>query len=252
MDGVLWKDNTPIIDLPRAFKEIESLGCLALLATNNSMLSRQDYVIKLQNFGVNISEKQIYNSGYATAAYLKRRFPSGGSVFVVGEPGLVKSMEAAGFSVGERNAVAVVVGIDRHITYNKINTAMRLVRAGSVFIGTNPDKTFPTPDGIAPGAGSIIAAVETACEKEPVIIGKPSPIIFEMAIREHNLLPHETLMVGDRLDTDILGGQRAGCKTALVLSGITCAEDIHNWQPQPDIISDNLQSLLELLSTWKR
>jgi 4-nitrophenyl phosphatase len=125
-----------------------------------------------------------------------------------------------------------------------------LIRRGIPFFFTNPDRTFPTPEGIIPGAGAILAALETATDVSPIIAGKPGTTLFDFALERLGTLPQETLVVGDRLETDILGGQRAGCKTALVLSGIATQEEANAWQPYPDLVINELSDLLKALDEY--
>ncbi len=186
MDGVLWRDQTPIGDLPAAFAAISERGLLLTAATNNATRSADDYAQRLQNLGVTIDPAQIITSAEATALTLARRLPSGGRVFVVGEQGTASCLKDAGFQpvmdpTDEGEVVAVVAGMDRAFTYEKLRVASRHVREGALFYGTNPDATFPTPDGLVPGSGTIIAAIATAAEIQPTIIGKPSPLMFQMA-----------------------------------------------------------------------
>jgi 4-nitrophenyl phosphatase len=253
LDGVLWRGEKPIVNIPQVFKKISDLKIKAILVTNNSTLTQQQFKEKLFRLGAELDPDQIFNSSLATALYLKKHFPVGAKVFAVGEAGLIDSIKEAGFLVNESNeeAQAVVAGIDYSFNYSKLNIAMRLIRKGALFVGTNPDHTFPSPEGLNPGAGSILAAIQTASDTNPIIIGKPSPVLFQMAIEHHHLQPENVMMVGDRLDTDILGGQRAGLYTALVLSGVTVREEAEKWEPQPDIIVPNLEVLLDVLESGK-
>lgn len=244
MDGVLWRGSQTLIDLPAAFKRIAELNLEVILATNNSTRSREQFVEKFSGLGVQLEPHQIINSALATVHILKKRFPSGGPVFIVGESGLVETLEAHGFYPAEENVLAVVAGIDRHLTYQKIAAAMHLIRAGAPFYGTNPDRTYPMPDRLIPGAGVVLAAIETATDIKPVIAGKPYPTMMEMAIEQLGLKPKEVLVIGDRLDTDIAGGQAAGCRTAVVLTGVSSREQAAAWKPSPDIITENLDTLL--------
>jgi 4-nitrophenyl phosphatase len=254
MDGVLWRGEQPIGDLLAVFSRIASLDLLAALATNNATLSARQYLQKLANFGVHLQPEQIVNSSQAAAHYLARRFPHGGAVYVVGEAGLVDTLAEQGFisqdsdgkpkPAGERQILAVVVGLDRSLDYHKLTAAARLVRAGAMFIGTNPDRTYPAPDGLVPGAGAILAAIEAATDVPPVIVGKPSPEMYTVALQRMGVKPGDALVVGDRLETDIVGGQQLGCRTALVLSGVTPVEAAGRWQPAPDWIAPDLTTLL--------
>jgi 4-nitrophenyl phosphatase len=144
--------------------------------------------------------------------------------------------------------MAVVAGMDREITYEKLRTATLLIRSGVPFIGTNPDKTFPIPGGFTPGTGAILAAIQAASDQEPVICGKPSPEMYWVALNRMNLTPTETLVVGDRAETDIIGAQAIGCRTALVLSGVTTAKQAKSWAPPPDIIAADLSEVLKRIS----
>jgi 4-nitrophenyl phosphatase len=243
MDGVLWKDKEAIIDLPLVFKIIRQEGLKFTLATNNSSRTPRQYQEKLRGFGVEVEINEIITSSMAAAHLLKKRFPAGGPVYLVGETGLTEGFAESGFFQSEEDPIAVVVGLDRQFTYAKLKAANQFIRKGAVFYGTNPDRTFPTPKEITPGAGSIIAAVEAACGMTPIIAGKPEPLMLQFALEKMNCLAEQTIQVGDRLDTDILGGFRAGCKTALVLSGISTQADLAEWEPKPDFVFPDFQSM---------
>jgi len=247
MDGVLWKGDELIAALPLIFTEIDRLGLGVILATNNSTLTSAQYIEKLRSFGVALENWQVINSAEATAQYLSVKFSQGGPVYVVGEIGLVESLEARGFTINDEEVLAVVAGLDRQLNYAKIDRAATLIRAGAKFIGTNPDRTFPSPGGLMPGAGTMLTAIEAASYVSPTIIGKPQPIIFELALDRLGVSPEEALMVGDRLETDIAGGQNIGCRVALVLSGVTNLDEAQAWRPKVDMIADDLAGLLNLL-----
>jgi 4-nitrophenyl phosphatase len=244
MDGVLWRDQQPIGDLPMIFSRIESLGLKVTLATNNATLSVESFREKLTGFGVRLELWQIINSAQAAANYLKIKFSLGGSVYVIGEEGLLAELARAGFYPGE-HPLAVIVGLDRKVTYAKIEMASHLIRSGVPFIATNPDRTLPTPDGLIPGAGAIVAAIEAATDIQPTIIGKPSPEIYRIAMQRMSSEPDTTLVVGDRLETDIAGAQKIGCQTALVLSGVSTREQAARWQPAPDYLAPDLSSVID-------
>ncbi len=247
MDGVLWRGETLIADLPPIFAEIERLGLGVIMATNNSTRTPADYLEKLRSYGVELEDWQVVNSAEATAQYLRTHYPQGGPVYVVGERGLVESLQAKGFRVDEQEALAVVAGMDRELDYKKIDRAAALIRAGAKFIGTNPDRTFPAPHGLTPGAGTMLAAIEAASYVSPTIIGKPKPFIFEIALERLGVKPEEALMVGDRLETDIAGAQNVGCPVGLVLTGVTNREDARAWQPEIDLIAEDLTDILRML-----
>ena len=248
MDGVLWRSTTPLGDLPLIFKTIQRLDLNVVMATNNATRTPQQYVEKLAGFGVAIQPWQVINSAMATANYLKENYPNGGNVFVVGEDALVQTLEAYGFKNNAEDPVAVVTALDRGISYQKLTQAALLIRSGVPFIGTNPDKSFPLPEGQAPGSGALLAALEAATDVSPLIMGKPQTAMFKLALERLGTSPQETLVVGDRLETDIAGAQNAGCPCGLVLSGVTTFEAGLIWQPAPDIIADDLTALLDSLA----
>jgi 4-nitrophenyl phosphatase len=247
MDGVLWRENSPIGDLPSIFSSFNHAGLKVLLATNNATRTPAQYMQKMASFGVHLEESQIINSSMGVAYLLKKRFPQGGPVYIMGEIGLTTALNAAGFYHSEEPGLAVIGSMDRDITFWKMKAATLLIRRGIPFYFTNPDRTFPTPEGIIPGAGAILAALETATDVTPIIAGKPGTTLFDFALERLGTLPQETLVVGDRLETDILGGQCAGCKTALVLSGIASQADADAWKPNPDLVIGELADLLKAL-----
>jgi 4-nitrophenyl phosphatase len=247
MDGVLWRDNQPIGDLSYIFQEFNRRGFRIALATNNATRSVKQYLEKLSRFGVVLENWQVINSSLAVASYLQKRFAAGGFVYVVGEDGLIQTLQEYGFMMSDQNVLAVVAGMDRTLTYGKLRTATLLIRSGAAFIGTNPDRTFPTPHGLVPGAGSILAALEAATDVQPIVVGKPFPEMYRFALDRLGCTPQETLVVGDRLETDIAGAQALGCRTALVLSGVTSQEEALKWSPQPDLVVADLANLLNFL-----
>lgn len=245
LDGVLWRDTQPLANLPALFRSIETQGLKVTLATNNATKSIAQYLEKLNGFGVRLDVQQVVNSADAVGFLLQERFPQGGPVFIVGESGLVQSLREKGFfPTDSQRPLAVIAGMDRQISYEKLAQASSWIRQGVWFIGTNPDATFPTPEGLIPGAGSILAALEVAGGQAPLIAGKPAPALFKLAMTRMNTQPEQTLVVGDRLETDIAGGQRAGCRTALVLSGVTSPAQAQAWTPAPDLIAPDITALI--------
>jgi 4-nitrophenyl phosphatase len=247
MDGVLWLDTQAIGDLPQIFARLAARGLQVLLATNNATRTIQQYVEKVASFGVALEPWQVVNSSQAAASYLQDRYPQGGGVFVVGMPALVETLSEAGFAHRDTDVLAVVGSMDRTVSYEKLKTATLLIRAGAHFVATNTDRTFPTPEGLAPGAGALLAALETASDVKPVVCGKPSPRMYEIAMQRMGLSPEETLVVGDRAETDIAGAQELGCPCALVLSGVTSPAQAAAWQPAPDWIEADLEAVVRRL-----
>jgi 4-nitrophenyl phosphatase len=249
MDGVLWKADAPIGDLPRIFARIRARGLKVAFATNNGSRTPTMYADRLAGFGVTVESWQVVTSSLALADLLARRFPSGGPVFAIGETGVLEALREKGFEplpVDDADkAIAVVMGLDRGINFDKMREATLLVRSGIPFYATNPDKTFPTPRGEIPGAGAWQAVVVTASGVEPIQAGKPGPALIELGRQRLGTPPGATLVVGDRIETDIAAGQAAGCPTALVLSGVSTLAQAQAWQPPIDCIAEDLAALVE-------
>lgn len=253
MDGVLWRDQTPIGDLGKIFQNLQYHNIKYAFATNNSTKSPTEYQNKLHRFGINVKEEQIITSATTLINLLKERFPDGGHVYILGENGLREALLKYGFHHSDRNVLAVVGGLDRQINYEKLKIATLLLQQEVDFYYTNADTTFPTPDGIIPGAGSILRALEVGSGRNAILAGKPKPKMFEIAMRKINASGESTLVIGDRLDTDILGGLEAKCLTAMVLTGISTLEDLKNSTYQPHLIFENLTDLVDYLihNNWK-
>lgn len=248
MDGVIWRGSEPIGNPTDILNRLSQAGFRFVFATNNATRTVDQYITKLSQFGVQVEPWQIVTSATATAAYLSELYPDGGTLFVIGEHGLIAALEEKHFSTGIEEPIAVVVGLDKGVTYQKLEAATLLIRQGLPFIVTNPDRTFPTPRGQVPGAGAILAALEAATDSRATIIGKPQPIMFQQALENLSISARQTLVVGDRLETDIAGGQAAGCHTALVLSGVSTEEMSRAWSPPPDLVLPDLASLVEYLT----
>jgi 4-nitrophenyl phosphatase len=248
MDGVLWKSEAPIGDLEAIFTRLDSLKLKYVFASNNATLSPDAYVQKLAGFKVRVNSEQVITSAICVANLISQKFPAGGPIYVIGESGLTLALQEKNFSMVSNaeagKAQAVVVGLDRQVNFEKVREATLLVNQGIPFYGTNPDKTYPTPQGDIPGAGAWISVISTATGIEPIYAGKPNPQIFEMALIRLGTSKNETLVVGDRLETDIAAGQAVGCLCALVLSGVSSRDEAEVWLPNPDMIADDLTQLL--------
>lgn len=244
MDGVLWKADHPIGDLPAIFKRIQQTGLKAIFATNNSTRTVDKYVERLHQFGIEADPEQIVTSSIAAAHLMKKRYPGGGPVFIVGETGLIDTLKSNGFYQQEENVLAVVAGMDTTATYAKLSQATLLIHAGAAFYATNPDSTFPTPRGPAMGAGGLIAAIEASSGVKPIIAGKPFTPMMDLVLEKLRLAPDEILVVGDRLNTDIQAGKNIGSITALVLTGISTREEAEALDSPPDIIAADFATLI--------
>lgn len=248
MDGVLYR-GTEVIPGTREFLQfLRGRGIRFTLATNNATRTPQQFVDKLASMGVLAEPGEILTSALATAGYLAEIAPSGARVFVVGQDGLRAAVRDKGFALVEENADYVVAGMDFTICYEDLAQASLQIRAGARFIGTNPDKTFPSERGILPGAGSLLAFLEAASGVEPIIVGKPETAMMEQAMALMDARPGDTAVLGDRLETDILAGRRAGLLTVLVLSGITDRDTLSGSEYQPDLIYDDVK---DLHAHWK-
>lgn len=247
MDGVLWNGDQPIGNLAEIFEAIDNKGIKYLFATNNSTRDVAQFLKKLTSFGISVTKEQVITSAIATATYMSENYQPGSVIFIIGEVGLTTALENNGFKISEQGAEAVVVGLDTKFDYNKLRTASLIIRAGKPLIATNPDLTIPSADGLVPGAGSIIAAVEAATGVSAIVIGKPEATMFTQALNILKTNPNETLVVGDRLATDIAGGIAANCMTALVLSGVENQESANASNIIADIVTSNLESLVEML-----
>lgn len=249
MDGVLWRGNDPLPGIPDIFPFLQQESIKYAFATNNSSRTPQMYVEKLGKFGIPAEVSQIVTSSTATAHYLGKTYSDKKNVYVIGQIGLITALEGQGFTVTKENVELVVAGYDFELTYEKLRLASHYIQDGAFFIGTNPDKSFPEPNGyVAPGAGSILAAIETATGLAPQIIGKPEPPMFKTALDFLGTPSTNTLMVGDRLETDIQGGLSVGMQTALVLSGISQRDDVEQSDTKPHAIYEDTA---DLLSQWQ-
>ncbi|MCY3907001.1 MAG: HAD-IIA family hydrolase [Anaerolineaceae bacterium] len=249
MDGVLWRGDVPLPGLVPFFSLLRERELPWVLATNNSSKSRQDYVRKLAAMGVpDVPTRNIVTSGTATAAWLRRRYEAGTRLHVFGGDGLRDELRNAGFCVADSDVVAVVAGLNRNFNYQDLQLASDLIRNGACFVGTNPDTTFPAANGVAPGAGSLLAALAAASGVEPRIIGKPHPPMFEAALELLGTDASQTLMIGDRMNTDILGAARVGMRTALIMTGIASHDGLDDNAPEPDLICESLPALIATLA----
>jgi len=230
LDGVIYRGQTPIRGAAKAADWLRRAGYHTYYFTNDSTRTRDSYVKLLAGFDIEADADHIVTSASLTAEYLARRADGRRpTALVVGEGGLVEELRAAGLHVvrraGKRPVDYVVVGMDREFTYRKLHTAQQAIRAGAEFIATNRDATYPVEDNVIPGGGSIVAAVATAAEREPLLIGKPSRQAGMLIARHAGVKANQALVVGDRLETDILVGRRAGMWTCMVLTGISGADE---------------------------
>ncbi|WOL13634.1 hypothetical protein Cni_G22407 [Canna indica] len=274
-DGVIWKGDKLIDGVPSALQALRSLGKKLVFVTNNSTKSRKQYAKKFTSLGLDVSEEEVFSSSFAAAMFLKlRNFPREKKVYVIGEEGILEELRLAGFSClggpedkdkkvelktnfwfgHDKDVGAVIVGLDQYINYYKLQYATLCIRQnpGCLFIATNRDAVGHMTDLQEwPGAGCMVAAVCGSTQKEPTVVGKPSTFLMDFLIERFKIETSRMCMVGDRLDTDILFGQNAGCKTLLVLSGVTALADLEHPSndTHPDYYAHSISDVVELSRT---
>lgn len=256
MDGVLWHGSRPMPGLKDFFHAVRRAGLPFILATNNASATPQQYVTKLAGMGVEVESGQILTSGVATAHYLAEKTqPQCTKIYIIGEEGLRQPLLEKGFTLTgshketlQWQADIVVVGKDETLTWDKLATATLNINAGAQFIGTNADTTLPMELGISHGNGAILAALEAATNQKPIIIGKPEPILYQQAMARLGVDPAETLAIGDRLETDILGAINAGMRSLLVLSGISSQQDLEKSAYRPNSVIADIRAVTQLLT----
>ena len=244
MDGVLVHGWRPLPGAAEALRKLRSHGRVVVFS-NNSTRSRRAFAQRLQEVGLEVAPEEIVNSAYVVAQYL-RELNGPAKVYCIGEEGLREELELAGHRlVPPEEAQFVIAGMDREFDYQKLAEALRALLRGARLIATNTDATFPTPEGLLPGAGAIVGALRGMGFEPEAIVGKPSPIAFRVALSAAGARPEECLVIGDRLETDILGAQRAGLDSVLVLSGVTSQAELEGSPIKPTWVVRDLRSLVE-------
>jgi 4-nitrophenyl phosphatase len=248
LDGVLsiGKEKPQYLGGREAVAKIKILGKKAFLLTNDSTHTRQEILENLTKLGFNFQHDEIVTSSYLTAKYLTNQYGTA-SFFLVGENGLQRELEAAGHKETEEEPDVVVVGFDRQLTYNKLDHALHVLREGAKLIGSYGGAVFMSDHGPALSAGPIIKALEYGSGKRAVMIGKPSPRMFQLALRIAHEKPARAVMVGDQIETDMLGAHRARVHTILVLTGVENKASIRASKLKPDMVLENVDRLLDYL-----
>ncbi|NNG35377.1 HAD-IIA family hydrolase [Nakamurella aerolata] len=243
MDGVLIHEEHPVPGAPEFIAELTKDDINFLVVTNNPIYTRRDLAARLAATGLVIPEDRIWTSAMATAQFLKAQHP-GGTAFVIGEVGLTTALHEAGFIITDRDPDYVVLGETRTYSFEALTTAIRLVDAGAKFVATNPDPTGPSRYGVLPAAGAVAALIEKATGRKPYFVGKPNPLMMRSALRSIGAHSESTLMIGDRMDTDIIAGLEAGLATILVLTGISNVETIARYPFRPSLVIDSVADLI--------
>jgi HAD superfamily hydrolase (TIGR01457 family) len=241
LDGTIFLGKTVIPGAKEKIEELRSQGIQTLFLTNAGTRTRKGVKKKLTGMGFDIPEEEIYTGAYSLARYLANDYP-GKKAYVVGEQGLVDELQNAGIEIVDENADIVAASLDRGFTYKKLAIAQKMLLNGAVLVATNHDYTFPVENGVKPGAGSIVMAIEVASGKKAISLGKPNTYGFDLMQKEKGIKKEETLFVGDRLDTDITFAKNCGIKSALVLTGVSKKEDIKDMKP--DYVFDSIADLI--------
>jgi len=249
MDGVLVHEEEPIPGASDFIARLTATGRPFLLLTNNSIYTPRDLKARLHRSGIDVPEDAIWTSALATAQFLDDQRP-GGSAYVIGEAGLTTAMHEIGYVLSEREPEYVVLGETRTYSFEAITTAIRLIERGARFIATNPDVSGPSVNGPIPATGSVAALITKATGVEPYFVGKPNPLMMRSALNRIDAHSETTVMVGDRMDTDVVSGLEAGMRTILVLTGSTRPEQVERFPYRPTHIMDSVADIVDLVDEW--
>lgn len=250
LDGTMYAGNKKVPHADEFIKLLKDKKIPHLFVTNNSSRTPEMVAEHLQHLGIDAEPSDVFTSAQAASQYILE-MQTGHRVAFVGETGLEQALLQAGLELTDRQPEFVVQGIDKQFTYQKLITTVRHIRGGATYILTNPDHLTPSDDGEIPGAGSIAAAIQIASQVQPIVVGKPSPIIMNYAVQKLGLPPETVWVVGDNPVTDIGAGQAVGCKTALVLTGLatkeTVMKQVERTGIRPDLVCEHLMDLVEEL-----
>src|SRR4051795_5442774 len=246
MDGVLVHEERAIPGADRFLSLLAERGKPFLVLTNNSIYTARDLAARLRTSGLEVPEAAIWTSAHATARFLDDQRP-GGSAFVIGEAGLTTALHEAGYTLTDADPDYVVLGETRTYSFEAITRAIRLVGAGARFIATNPDVTGPSPEGPLPATGAVAALITRPTGSEPSFVGKPNPMMFRSAMNRIEAHSESTMMIGDRMDTDVVAGIEAGLDTILVLTGSTRAADVARFPFRPGRVLNSIADVVDLV-----
>src|SRR3954453_10560880 len=249
MDGVLVHEEEPIAGAADFVHRLTRIGRPFLLLTNNSIFTPRDLKARLHRSGIDVPEDAIWTSALATAQFLDNQRPKG-TAYVIGEAGLTTAMHEIGYVMTERDPDYVVLGETRTYSFEAITTAIRLIDQGARFIATNPDVSGPSLHGLIPVPGSVAALITKATGIEPYFVGKPNPLMMRSALNRIDAHSETTVMVGDRMDTDVVSGLEAGLRTVLVLTGSTRPGQVERFPYRPTTIVDSIADVVDLVDAW--
>jgi NagD protein len=242
MDGVIYRGGHLISGADAFINQLRKDEVPFRFLTNNSQRTRRDVAMRLSRLGIDVEEDHIYTCAMATARFLAQQKP-GGTAYVIGEGGLLTALHENGYAIVDRDPDYVVVGEGRIISFEMVEAALRMILGGAKLIATNLDPNCPTESGLRPGCGSTVAMLEVASGVKAFSVGKPSPVMFRGAQKELGLSSDQAVIIGDTMETDIVGGVQLGFKTILVLSGGTRREDLDRYAYRPDQIVDSIADL---------
>ena len=243
MDGVLVHGGVAVPGAARFVESLASAGRDLLVLTNNSLYTPRDLAARLAAAGLEIPVESLWTSALATARFLHTQRP-GGTAFVIGEAGLTTALHDAGYVLTDKDPDYVVLGETHSYSFSAITKAIRLVSAGARFIATNPDPIGPSAEGILPATGAVAALITRATGVEPYFVGKPNPLMMREGLNVLGAHSESAVMVGDRMDTDVVSGIEAGLETVLVLSGVTAAGDVERFPYRPTRVVDSVADLV--------
>lgn len=246
MDGVLYRGSAIIPRADEFIRQLRERDIPFRLLTNNSQRTRRDVVAKLARMGIDVEDEHIFTSAMATARFLAEQKP-GGTAYVIGEGGLLTAMHQYGYAIVDHDPDYVVVGEGRTFNLELVEAAVRMIMQGAKLIATNLDPNCPVQNGLRPGCGAMVAMLEIATGVKAFSVGKPSPVMMRAARKELGLATDETTMIGDTMETDILGGVQLGFHTVLVLSGGTSQSDLQKYAYRPELVVESLGELAEML-----
>jgi 4-nitrophenyl phosphatase len=250
MDGVVYRGTTRLPGIDDLIRFCDQNGISYAFITNNASKTPLQFERKLARMGLEVPGTRVFSSAMVAGSYLRSHYPRGTTVYVIGMEGLQEAIFGDGYFVyQEKEPHLVVMGVDLEVTYEKFKVAALAIRAGARFIVTNPDKAFPSEEGLCPGAGALAAFLQAATDVEPFFVGKPQPTMFQTALDMLEAKAETSLVIGDRLETDVAGARGAGLWSALVLTGVTTRAILETSPHQPDIVFEGLP---ELLAEWKR
>ncbi len=243
MDGVIYRGSQLIPGADTLIKTLREKQIPFMFLTNNSQRTRRDVATKLQRMGIDVEEEHIFTCAMATARFLAKQKPRG-TAYVIGEGGLLHALHQNGYAIVDHDPDYVVVGEGRTFSFEMIENAVRMIVKGAKLIATNLDPNCPTQYGLRPGCGAIVAMLESATGIKAFSVGKPSPIMMREARKALDLTADETTMIGDTMETDIVGGVQMGYQTILVLSGGTQLTDLPKFAYTPDRVINSVADLL--------